>query len=123
MATLPHIEEEITEIDALRNRLESLVHDARRNEVTLRKFQNLELRLLSCSSLAELMQLVAHKSKSTFGWDVLTIVLHDEHQDIKRLLRDVGEDTSRYPELIFTSDILNLKKYYGRYKKTIARCI
>ncbi len=119
MSTLPHLEEELTEIDALRNRLESLVHDARRNEVTLRKFQNLELRLLSCSSLAELMQLIAHKSKSTFGWDVLTIVLHDEHQDIKRLLRDVGEDTSRYPELIFTSDILNLKKYYGRYKKPL----
>jgi diguanylate cyclase (GGDEF)-like protein len=119
MPTAPHIEEELTEIDALRNRLESLVHDARRNEVTLRKFQNLELRLLSCSSLAELMQLVTHKSKSTFGWDVLTIILHDEHQDIKRLLRDVGEDTSRYPELIFTNDTLKLKKFYGRYKKPL----
>lgn len=119
MATLPDIEEELTEVDALRNRLESLVHEARRNEVTLRKFQNLELRLLSCSSLAELMQLVTHKSKSTFGWDVLTIILHDEHQDIKRLLRDVGEDTSRYPELVFTNDILKLKKFYGRYKKPL----
>ena len=117
--TASFIKEEISEIDTLRNRLESLVHDARRNEVTLRKFQNLELRLLSCSSLAELMQLIAHKSKSTFGWDVLTIVLHDEHQDIKRLLRDVGEDTSRYPELIFTSEILHLKKFYGRYKKPL----
>jgi len=119
MPTAPHIEEKITEVDALRNKLESLVHDARKNEVTLRKFQSLELRLLSCSSLAELMQLIAHKSKSTFGWDVLTIILHDEHQDIKRLLRDVGEDTSRYPELIFTSDILQLKKFYGRSKKPL----
>ena len=119
MPIAPHIEEEITETDALRSKLESLVHDARRNEVTLRKFQNLELRLLSCSSLAELMQLIAHKSKSTFGWDILTIILHDEHQDIKRLLRDVGEDTSRYPELIFTSDILQLKKFYGRFKKPL----
>ncbi len=117
--TAPILDEHVSEIEALRNRLESLVKDARRNEVTLRKFQNLELKLLGCSSLAELMQLVAHKSKSTFGWDVLTIVLHDEHQDIKRLLRDVGEDTSRYPELIFTSDILNLKKFYGRYKKPL----
>ena len=48
--TAPFIEQEINEIDALRNRLESLVHDARKNEVTLRKFQNLELRLLGCSS-------------------------------------------------------------------------
>ena len=63
MPTAPHIDEELTEIDALRNRLESLIHEARRNEVTLRKFQNLELRLLGCSSLAELMQLVTHKSK------------------------------------------------------------
>ena len=117
--TAPSLDEQVSEIEALRNRLESLVNDARRNEVTLRKFQNLELKLLGCSSLAELMQLVTHKSKSTFGWDVLTIVLHDEHQDIKRLLRDVGEDTSRYPELIFTADILSLKKFYGRYKKPL----
>ena len=73
--TAPSLDEQVSEIEALRNRLESLVNDARRNEVTLRKFQNLELKLLGCSSLAELMQLVTHKSKSTFGWDVLTIVL------------------------------------------------
>ena len=60
MPTAPHIEEEITEVDALRNKLESLVHDARKNEITLRKFQNLELRLLSCSSLAELMPRCYH---------------------------------------------------------------
>jgi len=119
MPIAPNLEEEVTEVDELRSKLASLVRDARRNEITLRKFQNLELRLLGCSSLAELMQLVTHKSKSTFGWDVLTIILHDEHQDIKRLLRDVGEDTSRYPELIFTSDILKLKKFYGRYKKPL----
>ncbi len=118
MASAPYVKKEtVSELDSLRNKLELLVHDARRNEKTLRKFQNLELRLLSCSSLAELMQLITHKSKSTFGWDVLTITLHDEDDDIYRLLQDIGEDSNRYPELIFFQEILFLKKIFGRFKK------
>lgn len=118
MSTVSSIKDDVsTDVDSLRNKLESLVHDARRNEKTLRKFQTLELRLLSCSSLAELMQLITHKSKSIFGWDVLTIYLHDEHQDINRLLRDTGDDASRYPELILMRDIIPLKKIFGRFKK------
>ena len=65
------------------------------------------------------MQLITHKSKSIFGWDVLTIILRDEHQDINRLLQDVGEDVSRYPELIITHDVLHLKKLFGRFKKPL----
>ncbi len=56
MTTVTKFKKEvITDVNSLRSKLESLVHDARRNEKTLRKFQNLELRLLNCSSLAELM--------------------------------------------------------------------
>ena len=120
MSTLPSVHEEaVTEIDSLRDKLESLVHDARRNEKTLRKFQTFELRLLSCSSLAELMQIILHKSKSTFDWDVLTIILEDKHQEINHLLLDVGEDTSRFPELIFTRNILDLKRLFSRFKKPL----
>lgn len=120
MTTAPIKKEEIiTDVESLRNKLESLVHDARRNEKTLRKFQSLELRLLSCSSLAELMQLIIHKSKSTFGWDVLTITLYDEHQDIDILLKDTEEDSRKYPELIFMRDVLSLKKLFGRFKKPL----
>ena len=120
MTTAPKIKEEIvTDVDSLRNKLESLVHDARRNEKTLRKFQSLELRLLSCSSLAELMQLITHKSKSTFGWDVLTITLFDEHQDINLLLKETDQDTNKFSELIFIRDILQLKKLFGRFKKPL----
>ncbi len=120
MTTAPIIKEEIiTDVDSLRNKLESLVQDAHHNEKTLRKFQSLELRLLSCSSLAELMQLIVHKSKSIFGWDVLTITLYDEHQEIKILLKDTDDDTNRYPELIFIRDNLQLKKLFGRFKKPL----
>ena len=120
MATVPKIKEAIlTNTISLRNKLESLVYEARRNEKTLRKFQSLELRLLSCNSLAELMQLITHKSKSTFGWDVLTIILHDEHQDINRLLKGADEDANRYQELILAHDILPLKKLFGRFKKPL----
>ncbi len=120
MTTVTKFKKEvITDVNSLRSKLESLVHDARRNEKTLRKFQSLELRLLNCNSLAELMQLITHKSKSIFGWDVLTIILRDEHQDINRLLQDVGEDACRYSELIIMQEILQLKKLFGRFKKPL----
>ena len=68
-------------------RLETLYHDARKNEQVLKKFQQLELRLLSCSSLVELMQIITHQSRSTFGWDTLTIILHDKERQIYKLLK------------------------------------
>ena len=107
------------ELDTLRLRLETLYHDARKNEQILKKFQQLELRLLSCSSLVELMQIITHQSRSTFGWDTLTIILHDKDRQIYKLLKDAGEDPDRHEALILIPEISQLRQIFGTIRKPI----
>jgi hypothetical protein len=44
----------------MKRKLAALIEDARQNETTLRRFQSLELHLLSCESLPELMQTITN---------------------------------------------------------------
>lgn len=111
--------QQVDEIDTLRVRLENLYHDARQNEQILKKFQHLELRLLSCSSLVELMQIITHQSRSTFGWDTLTIILHDKDRQIYKLLKDAGEDPDRHESLMLLPDISHLRQVFGTIRKPL----
>ena len=121
MSAQPKHKKEITidEVESLRSRLENLYHDARKNEQILKKFQQLELRLLSCSSLVELMQIITHQSRSTFGWDTLTIILYDQDRQIYKLLKDAGEDPDQYEALKLMPDITNLRQVFGSIRKPI----
>lgn len=121
MSAQPKSEKDLTpsEVETLKSRLESLYHDARKNEQVLKKFQYLELRLLSCSSLAELMQIITHQSRSTFGWDTLTITLHDPDNQIYKLLKDAGEDPDRYESLMLLQDITHIKEIFGNSRKPV----
>lgn len=110
---------QLDEVEALRLRLETLYHDARKNEQILKKFQQLELRLLSCSSLVELMQIITHQSRSTFGWDILTIILHDKDRQIYKLLKDAGEDPDRHTSLILLPDTSHLRQIFGSIRKPV----
>ena len=53
---------QLSEVDTLKSRLEAVYDDARNNEKILKKFQYLELKLLSCSSLSELIRIITHHS-------------------------------------------------------------
>ena len=108
---------ELSEVDTLKQRLESLYDDARNNEKILKKFQYLELKLLSCSSLSELIQIITHHSRSTFGWDTLTIILHDEDRKIYKLLKDSGEDPDKQEALQLLPDISHVRQIYGMERK------
>jgi len=101
-----------SEYDVLKTRLDALYLEARNNEQILKKFQQLELRLLGCSSLAELMQIIIYQSRAAFGWDTLTIILHDPDETISRLLIESGDDLNRYDSLVFTPDLSRIKKLY-----------
>lgn len=109
----------LDELEALKQRLEDLYHDARNNEKVLKKFQQLELKLLSCSSLFELIQIITHHSRATFGWDTLTITLHDKDNQIYNLLKECGEDPDRQDALILNPDISNVRQLYGMVRKPI----
>ncbi len=108
---------QLSELEILKQRLESVYDDARNNEKILKKFQRLELKLLSCSSLSELIQIITHHSRSIFGWDSLTIILHDKDREIYKLLKDSGETPDKQETLQLLPDITHIKHIYGMTRK------
>lgn len=118
MAAQPKQKElQLNELETLKQRLEALYDDARNNEKILKKFQYLELKLLSCSSLSELIQIITHHSRSTFGWDTLTIILHDEDRKIYKLLKESGENPDQQEALQLLPEISHVKQIYGMNRK------
>ncbi len=97
----------------LRAKLNNLISEARINEHALRKYQSLELRLLSCLSFPELLQTLTHESRKIFGWDTVTLVLHDPYHETRQLLSQLEIDHTEFHELIFTEDIASLQNLYG----------
>ena len=103
----------LNENRGLKRKLNTLLSDARKNENTLRRFQSLELRLLGCHSLSELMQMLVHHSHKTFGWDRVTMMLHDRDYEIRRLLEQMGGYADNRRELILVDKVDSLVRLYG----------
>lgn len=96
----------------LRQRLDALVGEARRNEHTLRRFQSLELRLMGCESLPELLHMLIYENRAAFGWDLITLVLCDPDFEIRRLLENSGDPHAQFPDLLFVPSEEELKAGY-----------
>jgi diguanylate cyclase (GGDEF)-like protein len=103
----------VLENRGLKRQLNRLLTDARSNESRLQRFQTLELGLLGCHSLTELMQMLAHHSRNTFGWDQMSVVLRDEHHEILRLLEQLGDDQYDPRQLILEDRIDYLNEACG----------
>ncbi len=101
------------EIDVLRRKLNALLVDARMNEDILRRFQALELRLLSCRTIMELMQTLIHYSHRNFGWDAVTMTLLDSDYSIRHLLELIEVSPEDLKGLIFISDLKDLTKIFN----------
>jgi len=105
----------VTETTPERRKLERFLDAARRNEATLRRFQQLELRLMGCESLAALLQELIYDNRREFSWDVVTLVLHDPFYDYRRQLQQAGISVERdYPDLLFVNDEHLLLLPFGR---------
>jgi uncharacterized protein YigA (DUF484 family) len=73
-----------------------------RNKTILRNFQALELRLLGCRALAELIQILLYDNRVTFGWDIATLTLMDPKYEIRRLLDHASEAMDTCRDLILS---------------------
>jgi len=105
----------VTDTEDSRRKLEEFLAEARRNENTLRRFQQLELRLMACESLADLLQELIYANRQAFEWDVVTLALHDPVYDYRRQLQqaDVNAMTD-FPDLLFVNDTHLLLLPFGR---------
>jgi two-component system cell cycle response regulator len=71
---------------SLRQQLESLLHEARRNEEKMRRFDGLERRLIGAGSLPELVRLLLTEYQSAFNVEYVTLALVDAAPETSRLL-------------------------------------
>lgn len=96
----------LSENARLKQRLNGLLEEARRNEATMRRFQSVELRLLGCHSLSELLKMLIQHGRETFGWDSVSILLSDPEYEIGRLTHPVqsNSDLDGHLILIHTPD-------------------
>ncbi|MCV2358826.1 sensor domain-containing diguanylate cyclase [Paucibacter sp. TC2R-5] len=74
------------ENQALRQQLESLLREARSNEDKMRRFEQLEHRLIGARSMADLLRLLLNEYRQSFGIDCVTLALLDRDQETSGLL-------------------------------------
>lgn len=101
-----------TENASLRHQLEELMLQARHNERKLRRFQSLELRLISLNSLFELIQAVIYPEYAVFKWESVTLLLLDPEYEIQRILEEEGVDLQEHPSLMFATHRGALESLY-----------
>ncbi|MDC8786577.1 GGDEF domain-containing protein [Roseateles koreensis] len=75
-----------TENHALRQQLQSLLHEARLNEDKMRRFDQLEHQLIGADGLLDLVTLLLTGYKQAFAIDQVALTLVDPEQELSRIL-------------------------------------
>lgn len=97
----------------LRLQLKVLLSQARSNEDKMRRFNEQEYRLISTSSLAELVKLVIYNYRATFGLDAVSLVLLDPEKKLATILEGAGVVLEEMPEVILPGGSEELDALYG----------
>lgn len=97
----------------LRQKLESLMAQARLNEQVMRRFQDAELRMLSVGSFKDLLQFVLDEMKEAFDLDAVTLAIIDQEYEIRRMLIDIGISSDEFPCLICLDNPSKLLRICG----------
>ena len=103
----------IAENQQLSRQLRAFVSKVRQNEEKLRRFQELEISLISCTSLIDLLGTVFHSYRSTAKLDRATLLLHDPEYELRRILEEDGVDYQQHFDLIFTESRQHLESFFG----------
>jgi diguanylate cyclase (GGDEF)-like protein len=85
----------------LRRQLAELVARARHNEDVLKRFQQLELRLIGIVSFHELVEAVLHDYRKAFELDGVSLALIDSEYERRRMLAEAEVAPDAFPGLMF----------------------
>ncbi len=97
----------------LKQRLTDFMEEARNNERKLRRFQNLELKLVSLNSILELIDALLNPDPSAVSWDQVSLLLFDPEYEVQRMLKDEGVKLEELPSLMFASNIEEMEQFYS----------
>ena len=102
-----------TQICMLQSHLDGMIQRAQKNEEMLKRFQDLDVRLLSLNSLRELIEHIHDDAKLVFNLQSMSLVLADESGEIKQFLTEDGFIFDEYESIILLSDIALFKEKLG----------
>jgi diguanylate cyclase (GGDEF)-like protein len=96
----------------LRQRLDEFIAEAQRNEQKQRRFERLELQLISLNSIYDLVKTLIYPEQNDFHWDMVSLVLLDPEYELRRMLEDEGARLDQHPSLVFASALSDLGSDY-----------
>ncbi len=102
----------------LKRTLHVLISKAERNRDILAGFQEMELRLLACNTLQDLLNELLVTLKDYFRLDAVTLVLFDPEQAARTLLADRTE-SNPHPNLRFTETYAELKQLHSQISRVV----
>ena len=94
------VDRRLGENRALRERLESLLADGRRNEQIFSRHRRIELGLMEGSTFQELFDMLFNELRRINDYDAVTLALCDPDHELRRLFEAVEIDVDDYPDLI-----------------------
>ncbi len=96
----------------LKQRLTDFMDEARNNERKLRRFQALELKLVSLNSILELIDTLLNPDPSAVSWDQVSLLLFDPEYEVQRMFKDEGINLEEKPTLMFVSGMEEVEELY-----------
>ena len=96
----------------LRQQLQSLLSEARRNEEKMRRFDRLERRIIIMRSLADLVHTLLSDYKAVFDLDAITLALADPEYEVARILQEKNDNEAMTSGLILLDNAVMLGYLY-----------
>ncbi|MGI9321345.1 MAG: DUF484 family protein [Thiogranum sp.] len=109
--TVPQTSQQVQNT-ALRQRLDEIISEAQRNEQKQRRFERLELQLISLNSIYDLVKALIYPEQNVFHWDMVSLVLLDPEHELRHMLEDEGACLDQHPSLVFASTLSDLGNDY-----------
>jgi two-component system cell cycle response regulator len=97
----------------LKQRLADFMDEARKNERKLRRFQSLELKLVSLNSIRELLDAILRPDPTAVNWDMVSLLLFDPEYEVQRILKDEGVKLDNMQSLMFVSSMEEMEELYS----------
>ena len=101
---------------SLRQQLETMLLEARRNEDKMRRFDQLERRLIGASSLLELIRLLLAEYKIAFAVEFVSLALVDRDYETTRILESACDTDSELNGLTLLRSPIPLEALYGEMR-------
>ncbi len=98
---------------SLRQQLEALLHEARRNEDKMRRFDQLQRQLIGADSLLELIPLLLSEYKLAFGVEFVALALLDREYEVTRILENGLDGAAACSGLTLLQSSTPLDALYG----------